>query len=312
MLSRKNIKGSICLVLLSLWTSVACATLDPQQIPQENERQPLDSLELRAGIEPYFRRVDIIRQQDCTTTTTVNADGTTSTSTQCNDRPYYPLGLFMGNGLFLDAVGNLSIDLVTLVGLSNQKSFTISQTYEGFFSDSTHTMVRDGDRLTVTVPGLFSDSTIEYQFTRNGMKLDDGSEFVKDANGVRRVGIEKFTLFGLDLTGDPPEVKRKSEHSYEVGSFFVKRNTDGSITIGEDFTIDNQGKQITMERPGGFLIGDTQILLFQGQNKLAVIDGENPDEGFVVDWSNESIKVTEARGTFGYPSERVINITRGN
>ncbi|MCB1137468.1 MAG: hypothetical protein KDK23_01885 [Leptospiraceae bacterium] len=302
----------LTLLALIAQLGLSCATLDVERLPQDSERKQLEPLELRAGIEPYFRRVDIIRQQDCTTTTTVNADGTVSTRTQCTPRPYYPLGVYMGNGLFLDAVGNLSVDLVTYIGLDDQNDFTISQTYESILGDSTHTMVRSGDTLTVTIPGLFSDSTIVYKFTRNGVLLDDGSRLVTDANGARHEGIEKTTFLGIDFTANPPSVKRVSEHSYEVGPFLVTRNSDGSLTLGKEFRIVNEGTSISMHNPGGFLISDETILLFEGPGKLAVVDSENIDHGFLVEWNGEILKITEGRGNLGFESEETIKVIKGN
>ncbi len=88
---------------------------------KELSKTNFDSLTIKPDIELYDFRIDIIRQKsekqvdDCTTET--------------KDVPYHFLGFNLGNGLFYDLNGNLSLRINYLLNIHTDNDFEIEKVY---------------------------------------------------------------------------------------------------------------------------------------------------------------------------------------
>ena len=98
--------------------SGSCASLDIGEIRNHNKVE-FESLRLVPGREINDLRIDLIRQ---TLVEHIN-DSTEKTE----DTPYLPLGFDLGNGLFYDLDGNLSIRIDHLMSFSPDINFEIQE-----------------------------------------------------------------------------------------------------------------------------------------------------------------------------------------
>lgn len=96
---------------LSFLALMACS---PVYLDDLRDQSPLSPTPFAAQLraEPYFMRIDLLRQ----TTTTTDANGNTSTEKV----DYSPLGLYLGEGLFIDAHKNVSLLVEELYDKSTQ------------------------------------------------------------------------------------------------------------------------------------------------------------------------------------------------
>jgi len=110
--------SNILIAILLVVFCSACSTLNINEI-KNLEKRGFDSLKLKHEIEPNDLRIDIIRQ---THDNRVN-DSTTVTEYT----PYHPLGFDLGNGLFYDLYGNLSLRIEFLLNYSRAHDFVIER-----------------------------------------------------------------------------------------------------------------------------------------------------------------------------------------
>jgi hypothetical protein len=103
----------ICLA--GLLAVSGCATDNFESTARSLPQLPLAPLSVKAAWEVYGLRVDLVRAQHVVADLISDGQNVDSTRSE-RPQPYDFLGVDLGNGLFLDANGNLSVDLVRLYG----------------------------------------------------------------------------------------------------------------------------------------------------------------------------------------------------
>jgi len=99
-------KNILCVSILIAFIS-GCKVLSSDDI-RKTPKIELDALELYPSVEPNFLRIDVLRQQETTTTGEV---------TTTSDVPYHPFGFDLGNGLFIDLNMNICFRMDSLIGI---------------------------------------------------------------------------------------------------------------------------------------------------------------------------------------------------
>jgi len=112
------IKNTHILAILLIFLS-GCAALDYQEIIRLDSKD-FDSLQLNPEIEPNGLRIDLIRKNRYV----YYIDSLEYTELV----PYHPLGFDLGNGIFYDLSGNLSLRVDHLLNFSCDSSFEIATT----------------------------------------------------------------------------------------------------------------------------------------------------------------------------------------
>jgi len=87
---------------------------------EEVESNSVQNFRLYPATESHHKRIDLIRQTE--TETDSNDDCETV------DVDYHPLGFDLGNGLFFDLNGNLSLRIDSLLGIQKGENYRIRQT----------------------------------------------------------------------------------------------------------------------------------------------------------------------------------------
>jgi len=147
--------NSIFAIILIL--SVSCASLDISEI-RNHKKVEFESLRLVPGREINDLRIDLIRQ---TLVEHIN-DSTVNTE----DTPYLPLGFDLGNGLFYDLDGNLSIRIDHLLNFSPDNNFEIHQINRPEKNKWTTKYRFNNDSLTISSP-LRKKSLYRYHLVRS-------------------------------------------------------------------------------------------------------------------------------------------------
>ncbi|HBS03441.1 MAG TPA: hypothetical protein DEA96_00645 [Leptospiraceae bacterium] len=299
--------AGILMLLFSVAIS-SCTSLDQKMIPAGQELENAGPLEMRAGIEPYYQRIDIFRQQNCTTRTTTNADGTITTSRECTPVPYSPMGVFLGNGIFVDVRGNIAVDLVTVTGLRNNNKFTMRQELPGLFSSGESRVSRDGNTITIFEPGLFSDDEVIIKIRPDGLDLEDGVRLVQDSAGIRYTGVEKTTIFGFEIGSEPPEVTINSANSLQAGPIKIVRDAEGNIQVGGLARFSKKPDHIEIQYAGNIFADGRKEYIYYGEKRMAIVN-DDKSLGTAFFWNDQSVQIQRVHTIFQlFGKDSVVHI----
>ncbi len=139
----------------------SCASLDIAEI-RNHRKTEFESLRLVPGREINDLRIDLVRQ---TYSEHVN-DSTVNTE----DTPYLPLGFDLGNGLFYDLDGNLSLRIDYLLGFSPDNNFEIHEINRPEKNKGIITYRFNNDSLTISSQ-LIKRPHYYYHLVRSADKL---------------------------------------------------------------------------------------------------------------------------------------------
>jgi hypothetical protein len=219
--------------------------------------------------------VDVVRQQ---------TSHTTGNTVDYRDVPYHPLGFDIGNGLFYDLNGNLSLRVNYLLGLEDDPAFTIRKEdvsrgrrgieYYTFRQDSLLKSFEHTDRV---VPLLVREGrpdslSFDGRFTRNFAIVQRDSSVVY--RGKRRardiLRQQSDGTYSLDRWLSSREFQKKG-NTVELGKHFRIELTNHDRTIlvwGQ--TLFSKRILFTIER------GPDKILVYnqQGAGKMIKLGEE--------------------------------------
>lgn len=282
-----------------------CATIDPKEIPAPTEQVAFEPQKIQISYDVLLLRIDLKRQYttETRTVTTTDAQGKTHTTTQqvSVPVPYHYLGVDLGNGIFLDANKNLSLNLYQYLGLANSQNFTIVKKGATIFSSQT-TYSRSGGGLEIDYGGLFSSPTrIELS--------DRGARF----KGGIFSGDQDIIVEPNRITYDPHGVFAEWSKSYVtlVGSsaripgFWqdtaINKNKDGSINLGDALIVRHEGNRILFRYSGWF--GSEHIYtMVRTKNRIVYYD-ENLD-GVIIDIGPSQVRTRTSSGETFYTITR--------
>lgn len=215
--------GSILLFILIV---SSCKKLDIHEI-KSIEKSPFDDLQLFPDYESNELRIDIIRR-----ITVFYIDEDTYTEEPV---PYHPAGLNLGNGLFYDLNGNLSLRIDYLLNFSADQSFEIKKNINP--SNIKHrflyTYINDG--LTITRQ---SKNTSKHQY--HVERSVDSTAFL----------FRNRLLYSIINSDTSMLYRRKNKrpigiYKLEEGKFYIGKNkknrayqlNNNSLSLAKDYLI---------------------------------------------------------------------------
>jgi len=296
MKKRIYLLGFICITWIN-----SCATLQEKDIPGPGETIPLAPQKIEMSYDVMLMRIDLNRQTrlEQRTVTTTDAQGRAQTTVQqvYVPVPYHYLGVDMGNGLFLDAHLNLTLNLYQVLGIGKNQDFTITRKGRSIFaSDTTYT--KKGNHLTIDYGGLFSSPT-EIVFSEKGAHFKGGilsndqdiivekNQIVYDPHGL----VDAWSKSYITSVGS----------SVQIPGFWkdtaINKNKDGSINLGEALVVRHEGNRIIFKYSGWF--GSEHIYtMVRTKNKIVYYD-ENMN-GIMIDLSEGLVKTKTSQGETEY------------
>lgn len=229
-----------CAVLSGCGTQLSpdqLGTQLPVQTPQEDAEQAL-KLEI---IPNEVGKVDIIRQTHEETDTDIN--GEKDTDTVKDD--LQPVGLYLGNGLFLDRGMNLSLVPTRIfnepVIPQDFQEAQIQGQFGGRWNRTT--LTQQGNVTTIQVPGELADQVVENGPNQTTYQL---GTFFNATRGINRLTV---TREGNQTVVQPPQVAGWESFTRIVIS--QEGNTTRihpHWTAGTDITITREGNKVTVNQ----------------------------------------------------------------
>ena len=170
----------------------------PVQTPQQDSQQAL-----RFEVIPNAAgKVDIIRQTHTETDTSRDSDGKTHTTTKTVDDPLQPVGVYLGQGLYLDAGLNLSLvpDRVVHQPVIPQ-DFNRLEIRGQLGAWSSNVVTQQGNTVTIKSPLSFSHTVTRDSENQTTLQLGTFSPLQKFSRIVITREGNKTTVQGWALPG---------------------------------------------------------------------------------------------------------------
>ena len=226
-----------------LLLTVSCATLDITGL-QQGEKEAFEPLILKPSLEATGLRIDLIREQE---SYRVN-----DSIEEMRDSPYHPLGFDLGNGLFYDLDGNLSLRLEDLLGVRGNPCYSISHTRRKrqLWADQVFTFCQ-GELTVAYPPGKRERHVLRLEFDGNStrvmhrIRLDYAVDF-NDQTIVYRGKRRKWDT-----------LHKRDENHYYRAKFLWRENyllEGGHLDLNRKYLIEliNQDRTLRVLRPGLF------------------------------------------------------------
>ncbi len=275
----KNIVVSFIIMLIVI---SGCARLDISGI-QNLDREKFNPLHLFPVTEPNGLRIDIIRN----TTRTNKSDSTITTSLM----PYHPLGFSLGNGLFYDLYGNLSLRIDYLLNFSSEASFIVekSSRYRKSSENFTYSFVNDS-------------ASFKY---RNRKKIYQKYHIIEkgDSTFYLRKNKLRYSIIKSDTSLTYKWKKRKGLTIYQLNHDRYRLNRrkrdifqkDGDdIFLGRSYLLrrTSDGKIVNVYKIGR---SKNRLLytLVKGDNKLYIYDKMN--RGIKIEYVGKTIEISKEK-----------------
>jgi hypothetical protein len=231
-----------CTLLSGCGTSLTPQQLGATLAPQTPEQDAAQALRFEV-IPEAAGRVDIIRQ----THTETDRDSDGDTTTREEKDPLQPVGVYLGNGLYLDAGLNLSLvpDRLTHAPLIPQ-DFSQLEIQGQLGSWSRSTVTQSGNQVTIRSPLQFSHTITRDSENQTTLQLGSFSPFQKFSRIVIQREGNKTTIQGWAPRGlealSRIEITREG-NTTTVHPFGLSGLVDTRIT--------QDGNQITVQPFGG-------------------------------------------------------------
>ena len=242
---------------LLIFTLAGCATQPPLPLP--GERAPLGPLEAQAVPEVYGLRVDVDRIPPGQDQLANDLKSAVPSAPSKDPSQYAWVGVYMGNGLFVDSNGNLAVDLYRLYKLEPQ--FQILETVQGLvpyqikFERSGDTFQRAGGGSNLPDAKVdFSsgeiDLTLPDRTTQPSIMIDKGVTY--DAHGFMNAGQMQLQqerdnyVNSPSLLGGYAFIVKKPDLA-DYGSRFIVRKEGNVLMIRHPSMLMDSGKTIQYE-----------------------------------------------------------------
>lgn len=234
------IKSIILHGVILILTLSACASLDVAELKKPTD-QIFYPLELKPSKETNNLRIDVWRKKIDQGST--DAAGAYVTNEQ--NMPYHPVGFDLGNCLFYDLYGNLSIRIDHLLRVPDLQRFKIQEVHHGI-EPRVKIYAFINDTLKVK-PFLGEKTKYQYHFTQNGER----ATYVKGDAICYTIDQTDSTLFYQKNKRKKAELKLGQGQNYSINTQDKPESfacNDRSIVLSTKYRLDYHGSIITFSR----------------------------------------------------------------
>ncbi|MDR1932875.1 MAG: hypothetical protein LBQ57_08670 [Spirochaetales bacterium] len=246
-----NIKIMKKLFFLMLPALLAgCATLGPGDIPAQSEWESPEPFTLEMGADVFQLRLDLVREKQTAVASTITiSDG--SYKRRDEFVPYHYLGTYIGNGLFLDINGNITVDIIRLLGFDSVYGFRLHRTERGAL-DAPAEMSREGAKITIDEGNWGSDAIVA-EMSGDGFTVKTSSFFSPDKieDSGDRIDFIPSGLFSEFRTASIVQDDAVTRGST---SYRVEQLDENTLSLNNLYRIIREDDRILLKGRGGTLL----------------------------------------------------------
>jgi hypothetical protein len=271
----------IPLILLAVLLLNSCATLKPGDIPEPAIRREPEAPKARLSWDIYLFRIDLSRETlgGKEETRTINKDGTYKPITDLV--PYNYIGVYLGNGFFVDLNGNFCIDIVKLLGLEAHAYFSLEKIDAGSL-DGAALYIKDGAGVTIQ-EGDSSEKKITAEIEDSRVEIDT-SRFFAPTEISWNEGEIRLHPAGLFSEFKKGSIKGRGELFVFGSGFRVEQTGPEEVLLNNTHRITKAGNEIR------YHIGD-RILLTMVRTENRYVFFRSPDYGFFIEKLSDRIRI---------------------
>lgn len=279
------------IALMAIFIYPGCSSYNVKELVT-NDNLKLAPMKANIGYDYCFFRVDVVRQFTASTqtvwVTTYDSKGRPNgsrmeTRTVYTPVPYHYLGTDLGNGFFVDLNSNLSIDLLKLLNIPENKNFRIVNKGKGLLGSDV-TIERKDNKMTLEISGLFGSKS-EIALSKNKATVKGG--FI---SGDQDLLIDKSRITMAKNEIEQTATGTKSAYANYAINLFAKENF---VKLTKAMTIVKDGETLRV------INNDRPVYTF-AHNKNGYLFYDNNFNGIRIEISPAELKITNAAGVSVY------------
>ncbi|MDR2588326.1 MAG: hypothetical protein LBC67_02760 [Spirochaetales bacterium] len=230
-------------LLFAFFLAAGCATLEKGAIPEESLWEEPEPLEAGLATDIFQLRLDLVRERggaaSSSTTSTILVQNDGTYKTEGAYVPHNYLGVYIGNGLFIDINGNIGVDLIRLFGFDRKRSFRLTRTRKGSL-DAAQEYIRDGNSVIIKKGG-WGSGELKCTISPEGISLSSSTPFFSPDQIRREEEGLSFVPSGLFSNFRSSSIK-------EAGGLFHTSTTCSLESLGPDNFNVNSTHEIIREK----------------------------------------------------------------
>jgi len=247
----KNFALVLFLFLMTSYTTI-------NKTSNENTpKKDFKNLVLIPDYELYNIRIDIIRQTEINPSTN-----------ETENKPYYPIGFYLGNGIFVDLNDNVSFLVPKLLHIKNSENFTLEQRFHGNIFNPTTIYKKQDSLFSIKNKGLINI------VTKNKITKKDSAIIVKSTLLSKYTIIKSENSLSFQSGWDKNTIKKDKE-GYEYKTLFgnIKcRKKGNEIEVNNRYIFKNNGDTLEIYNKGLGKLKFLNARIIKSQNKLLVLN----------------------------------------
>ena len=247
-----------------------------------DHQETLEDLKLELGYDVYSIRADLVRRQYTETTTRRDGAGNTHKEETRKNADYMALGARIGNGIFLDLAGNVTVDIVEFFDLE-QESIKLLQRFPKksllSFIEEKKSIEKQGNKINFAEYGsILGPKKMEVLMEGDVIKL---GEDIQDPDAEIIIGHEKkynMTVSGLLGKLISLSVEKNADNVIDfkkpltIGMTLVQESPNKLLFMNR-ITIEKKGNEVIFTQKG--LISDTKRTFKKIKNGFIYYDEDH-------------------------------------
>jgi hypothetical protein len=209
--------------------------------------------------------------------------------------PFHYIGADLGNGIFIDANFNISLDILKLLKLKNVENLKITEINKGFIDKETN-YLKKGNKITIHYSGLFSSDTKiklhDKGATFKGGLLSSDQDVIVEEN---QITYDPHGMFG----SWHKSYIQQTESGAKIPGFWkdleLIQVSDDKVKLGNMMSVKRRGNKILIKVEG--MLFDKEFTLMRSANRVVFLNEDN--EGFRLDLFGNPVKKIKYMGRFG-------------
>jgi hypothetical protein len=228
-----------------------CSTLKPGDIPDQSQWEEPQPLSANISADLFQFRLDLFREKNNAATSTILITGDGTYKETDDLVPHHYLGIYAGNGLFIDINGNVGIDIIRLFGFDALRGFRLRKSLEGS-SRTAEEFSRDGNVITIKEGGWGGDEIIS-RINDNSISLGAGG-FFSPAEIVQKDQQIDFIPSGLFSSFRKANIRQAENRIYSSTNYRVEQPEPDRINLNSTHEIIREKDRILLNGRGRTLM----------------------------------------------------------